>query len=381
MNPRLRELPTYPMVRLDQLAAESRARGLEVFDFGTGDPREPTPPFIREACRDGLAELSQYPKVTGLPAMRQAAAGYLERRFGLTVDPDREILPTQGSKEAIFHLPMIAIDHPSARDTVVYGEPAYPVFEIGALFAEARTQPVALHGGNRYLIDPAALDARLLQRTAIVFLNYPHNPTGQSMPASLFESWVAARNEHGFLLVSDECYIDLYYGAEPPHSVLEFGREGCLAVHSLSKRSGMTGYRSGFLAGDAAWIAHYRRFRAGMGVAPTDMVQHAAAAAWADSAHVAERRELFAAKRRVLLELFAGLGLEVYPGDATLFLWVRVPAGTTDLAYVEELLRHGILCSPGSFFGAGQEGFFRLALVPSLDDCRRAAARWPRSSR
>ncbi len=211
MNRRLRDLKTYPMVRLDQFKAEAVARGLTIYDFGTGDPREPTPAFVREACKAGLAEVSQYPKVTGLKAMRQAAAGYLQRRFGVAVDPDTEILPTQGSKEAIFHLPMVFLDPQEDRDLVVYGEPAYPVFEIGGLFAEGQLHAVNLNAENSYLLDPDAVGGEVLSRAAVVFLNYPHNPTGQLMPAELFEKWIAARAEYGFVLVSDECYVDLYY--------------------------------------------------------------------------------------------------------------------------------------------------------------------------
>jgi succinyldiaminopimelate transaminase len=376
MNARLRALAEYPMVELDRRKAAVEARGVRVLDFGTGDPREPTPAFIRDAFCRGMPAISQYPKVAGLPGMRRAAAGYLQRRFGVTVDPDRELLPTQGSKEAIFHLPLVFVDPASARDTVLYGVPAYPVFEIGALFAAARTAEIPLGPPNRYLLDPAQIEPELLARTAIVFLNYPHNPTGQLLPPESFERWVAARDEHGFVLVADECYVDLYY-SEPPRSLLEFGRAGCLVVHSLSKRSGMTGYRSGFVAGDAALIAQYRRFRAGMGVAPTDPVQMAAEAAWDDDAHVAERRAIFAAKRAIFVERFAQLGLGVWPGPSTLFVWVQVPPGRRDADYAAELLERGILVSPGSFFGPGQQSFVRLALVPSLDDCRRAARDWP----
>lgn len=376
MNERLLEMGTYPFARLEALRAEMEASGTRIFDFGTGDPREPTPSFVREAFRRAVPEVSQYPRVMGTPGMRRAAAGYLRRRFGVDLDPDREILPTQGSKEAIFHLPMVLVDPSSERNVVVYGVPAYPVFRLGALFAEARIHEVALGPGNGYLLAPEAVPAEILDRTAVVFLNYPHNPTGQVMPGELFAEWVAARERHGFVLVSDECYVDLYYEGAPPHSVVEFGRRGCLAVHSLSKRSGMTGYRSGFLAGDAELIAHYARFRAGMGLAPPLPTSAAAEAAWAEPEHVEARRSLFAAKRQVLLERFRALDIEVWPGPSTLFLWARVPGGRTDHAYAEELLRAGILVSPGSFFGPGQETWFRVALVPSLPECREAAALW-----
>src|SRR5262249_52702996 len=295
---------------------ERAARGPGIFDFGTGDPKAPTPPAIRDAFLRGPPEVSQYPAVAGKPEMRRAAASYLQRRFGVTIDPDKELLPTQGSKEAIFHLPMTFVEIPSDKDLVVYGVPAYPVFEIGALFAEAWTYEMPLSAQNRSLMDPDSLPEQTKKRAAIVFLNYPHNPTGQELPAELFEKWVKARAEYGFILVSDECYCDLWYGEKAPRSALEFGKEGILAVHSLSKRSGMTGYRSGFVAGDAKLIAQYQRFRAGMGVAPTDMVQAASEVAWGDATHVEQRRKTFGAKRAALLEHFGKLGLEAYPGTA-----------------------------------------------------------------
>lgn len=375
MNERLLGMGTYPFARLEALRAELEAAGRKVFDFGTGDPREPTPSFVREAFRRAVPEVSQYPSVMGTPGMRRAAAGYLHRRFGVDVDPDTDVLPTQGSKEAIFHLPLVLVDPNSERNVVVYGVPAYPVFRIGALFAEARPHEVVLGPHNRYLLAPEDVPAGVLDRTALVFLNYPHNPTGQVMPEELFAEWVAARERHGFVLVSDECYVDLYYEA-PPRGVLEFGRRGCLAAHSLSKRSGMTGYRSGFLAGDAELIALYARFRAGMGLAPPLPTSAAAEAAWEEPEHVEVRRSLFAAKREVLLERFQALGIEVWPGPSTLFVWARVPGDRTDQEYAEALLRRGILVSPGSFFGPGQDRWFRVALVPSLSECREAASLW-----
>jgi succinyldiaminopimelate transaminase len=378
MNERLRKLPSYPMIALEQQKRGMLARGLRVFDFGTGDPIEPTPPAIRAAMVAGVSAVSQYPSVHGQPEMRQAAADYLQRRFSVAVDPETEILPTMGSKEAIFHLPMVLVQVPSERDLVLYGEPAYPVFEIGALFAEAWTYAVPLNANNRYLMDPDLVPEASLRRAAVVFLNYPHNPTGQCLPDALYRAWVAARDQYGFTLVSDECYADLWYEEPRPRCVLEFGKKGCLAVHSLSKRSGMTGYRSGFIAGDKDLLAHYRRYRASMGNAPQDFVQAASTVAWSDSAHVEERRQLFAEKRRVLKDHFRKIGLAVYPGTASLFLWVGVPEGMTDLAYAQRCAEHGVLVAPGSFFGKGQERFFRVALVPSLEDCVAATKVWPR---
>ncbi len=376
MNSRLNRLQVHPTLRLEERKAELRERGLEVFDFGTGDPPEPAPDFVRQALIDAVPELSAYPAVDGTPALREAAATYLWRRFGVEFDPAREVLATCGSKEAIFHLPMVLVDADSSRDLVVYGEPGYAAFEIGACFAGATAHTVPLGAESSYLFSPDDLSPDVLARTAMVFLNYPHNPTGQDMPPEVFREWIAARDEHGFVIVSDECYCDLYFG-EPPHSLLEFGRKGCIAVHSLSKRSGMTGYLSGFLAGDPELVAILRRYRAGMGVASAVWNQAAATAAWLDESHVEERRAVFGEKRRILGEVLASRGLRVYPGNASLFLWVEVPEGDTDVGFSAKLAEAGILVAPGSYFGTGQDRFVRLALVPSAEECRAVADVWP----
>ncbi|HEX5054709.1 MAG TPA: aminotransferase class I/II-fold pyridoxal phosphate-dependent enzyme [Planctomycetota bacterium] len=378
MNDRLRQLQTYPMEQLGSWHRQLLADGVRVFDFGTGDPREPTPALLRDAMREGISQVSQYPPTAGTPALRQAAAAYCQRRFGVALDADTEVMATYGSKEALFHLPMTFVQVPSDKDLVIYGEPAYPVYEIGALFAEAWTYPMQLSLQNGYAMDPDLLPEAVLRRASVVFLNYPHNPTGFCLADALYERWVAVREEYGFVLVSDECYVDLHYEGLRPRSVLEFGRKGCLAVHSLSKRSGMTGYRSGFVAGDAGLIATYRRFRSSMGTAPQEFVQAAACVAWADGAHVEQRVAVFAAKRKVLLELCRQRGLRVHGSKAGLYLWVEVPEGERDVDYAARCREAGILVAPGSFFGKGQERFVRLALVPTLDECKAAAAVWPK---
>lgn len=377
MNERLRKLPTYPMVQLEQWKQDLAARGVRVFDFGTGDPREPTPSILRDALRAAVPDVSQYPPTPGTPALRRAAAAYVQRRFGVKVDPDAEVLATFGSKECLFHLPMTFVQVPSDKDLVLYGEPAYPVYEIGALFAEAWTYAVPLGVHNGYAMDPDALPESVLRRASVVFLNYPHNPTGFCLPDALFRRWIEVREEYGFVLVSDECYVDLHYEGPRPRSILEFGRKGCLAVHSLSKRSGMTGYRSGFVAGDPELIGVYRRFRASMGTAPQDFVQAAAALAWTDEGHVAERARCFGEKRAVVLDLCKRRGLTVHGSKAGLYVWIEVPAGTNDVDYAARCREVGILLAPGGFFGKGQERFVRAALVPSIEECRAAAALWP----
>jgi len=355
---------------------ELRQQGVDVLDFGVGDPVEPTAEVIREAFTNSLPEVSQYPTARGEPELREAYTDWCKRRFAVDVDPETEVLPCRGSKEAMFHLPLCLIDPSEERRAVIYPVPGYPVMEIGSLYAHADTIEYPLTAANDYLMDPASIPRSDLDRTAIVWLSYPNNPTGQDLPDELFEAWLAARDRHGFVLCSDECYTEIYFGERRPRSLLEFGNKGCLVFHSLSKRSGMTGYRSAMVSGDADIVARYMRSRSGMGQAMPIPCQRASAAAWSDEAHVEQRRKVFGDKREVMRAGLAKLGLELFPSTSTFYLWVRVPAGDSDQSYAAKLLERGIVVSPGSFFGSGNEDWFRIALVPSVLDCEKALERW-----
>ncbi len=308
-----------------------------------------------------------------MPAVRKAVAGYLQRRFGLSLDPEREILPCAGAKEALFHLPLIAMNR--ARPICWYPDPAYPVYERAILFAQGTPRTYALRAERAFLPDLDAIPAGDWARTSIWFDCYPHNPTGAGAPRSYHEKLLALAKEHGFLVVADEPYVDLYV-KDPPHSALQVGRENLVAIHSLSKRSGMTGYRSGFIAGDPEAIRWLRDGRANFGVASQGFVQQAAIAAWNDDAHVEERRKVFAGKRAVMLAHLRKLGLEV-GGEGAFYLWVRVPKGETSESYAAKLAERNILVVPGNSFGPSGTGFIRLAMVPTLKDCEAACAAWP----
>ncbi len=390
MNPVLGQLQQNLMVALEARKAQLRAAGTRLFDFGLGDPREPTPPFLRQALRDAVPEVSQYPSAAGPPALRQAAAGYLARRFGVSVDPERQVLPATGAKETIFHLPFAFCgggdastagapgdgSASAARRTVVMPDPGYPTYEVGARFAGLTPLKVPLTAANRFLIEPEALGPAVLDRTLLFWVSYPHNPTGALAPRDYLARVGAAALRHGFIVVSDECYADIYFGAPPP-SMLQVQVENVLAIHSCSKRSGLTGYRTGFVAGDADLVAVLRRLRSHPGVASPDFVSAAATAAWSDDAHAAERRGIFARKRELFLAFFRERGLAVHGSEATLYLWVRVPAGLDSAGYAARLLEAGIVVAPGTAFGAG-EGYVRVALVPTLSECGEAIEAWRR---
>ena len=375
VSPILERQTTYPFVRLNEAAGRVRQRGIEVIDFGTGDPQEPTDPLIREALVAGLRERMGYPAAAGLPELREAVAAWARRRFGVELDPDRDVIPTLGSKEAIFSFAQVIVDAESGKDTIAYTEPGYPVYERGALFAHARALALPLLEENGFLPDLGAIDEWTLNRLAVLWVNYPNNPTGATAPLAFYEELAGLARKHAFVLASDEAYTELWF-AEPPASALQVGDLTNVAVfNTLSKRSSMTGYRSGFVAGDPELVAALRAFRPTVGTAPQEFVQRASVVAWGDEAHVERAREVYARKRQLFLDFFAGKGLRVAGSDATMYLWLAVPReerSASSEAFAERLLEHGVLVAPGSYLGAAGEGYVRLALVPSEADCGRA---------
>jgi LL-diaminopimelate aminotransferase len=371
LNPILAQQGAYPLLRLDERRWELEEKGVDLFDFGTGDPREPTDVRIRQALIDGLPEVSRYPSTAGKQRLRKTFCGWMERRHGVALDPESEVLPATGSKEAIFHAPLAFLHHSHARRGVAYGTPGYPVYERGTLLAGGESLPVELKWENGFLLQLEAIDP---ERTRILWINYPHNPTGSTATYEYLESVVEFCSNHGILLFSDECYNDIYSG-EPPPSILEITTQRTLAFCSLSKRSGMTGYRSAMMAGDPELIAALRKLRPSIGVATQSFVQDAATAAWDDDAHVDKRRRVFGEKRALFTEFFEQAGLEYLPTEASFYLWVAVPDGD-DEAYALRLMEQGVIVAPGRAFGAGGEGYIRIALVPELEDCKLAIQRW-----
>jgi succinyldiaminopimelate transaminase len=372
VSPILASLAAYPFVRLEEAKQEAVAQGIELIDFGVGDPREPTPQLVREALAEALGDSSRYPLAQGLPELRAAIAAWAWRRFGAALDPDREIIPTLGSKEAIFSLAAVVADPRGARRLVAIPDPGYPVYERGALFAGCETVTVPLLEENGFLPDLDAFD--VWEHLAIFWVNYPNNPTGAVAPAGFYGPLAESAREHGFVLASDEAYSELWFES-PPASALQLAdRRNVVVFNTLSKRSSMTGYRCGFAAGDPDLIAAMRAFRPTVGTAPQEFVQRAAVAAWGDESHVEETRDRYRRKRETMLDVLSRKGLRLAGSAATMYLWIEVPAGETSESFARRLLGHGVVVAPGSYLGAAGEGYVRLALVPSLEDCRRAAA-------
>jgi len=373
LSPILAGQTTYPFVRLEESKRRLAAQGVRILDFGVGDPREKTDPRIRRALADAIEETSRYPLAQGLPELRTAIAGWCRRRFGVELDSDREIIPTYGSKEAIFSFAQVVVDETSEKRLVVTTQPGYPVQERGALFARAELLRLPLLEENGFLPHLDAVAADAWRRTALVWVNYPNNPTGSTAPLSFYERLAALAAEHDFLVCSDEAYSELWFD-EPPRSALEVrDRSNFVVFNTLSKRSSMTGYRSGFVAASSEVIDALRFFRPTIGTAPQEFVQRASVVAWSDEEHVERTRAVYRAKREVFLELFARKGLRLAGSKATMYLWLEVPEGETSESFAERLLERGVVVAPGAYLGEAGEGYVRLALVPALEECREAA--------
>jgi succinyldiaminopimelate transaminase len=373
LNPVLAEMASYPFVRLTEAKRAAAARGIDVIDFGIGEPRERTPDFIPRALAQALEDepISTYPVAEGLPELREAIAGWVQRRFGAALEPETEIVPTQGSKEAIFHLAQVVAGR---GRRVAVTTPGYPVPARGALFAGAEVVDVALDPARGWQPD---LDAVDWDGVALLWLNFPNNPTAATATPELYERAAALARRYDFVLAADEAYSELWFEGDPPVSALELAdRTNVLVFNTLSTRSSMPGYRSGFAAGDPAIVAALKRYRPNVGTAPQTFIQRAAAAAWADEEHVTAVRERYREKRDALLPALLGAGLEPSGGAASFFLWLRVSSGEDAEAFALRVLdERGIVVAPGPYFGPGSDGHVRIALVPTPEDCRRAAER------
>lgn len=372
LNPLIAELGTYPFAKLDEVKAAATARGIDLIDFGVGEPREETPQFLRDALCDGIEPLAPYPKATGLPELRAEICRWAERRSGIERDPDRDVIPTLGAKEAIFHMAQVA-----GGDAIAVTTPGYPVAARGARFAGKDVIELPLDEANGWLLEPERLDQDLLSKTGVLWINTPGNPTGAITPIEQLAEIAERCRAADVLLACDEAYSELWFEGPRPASALELeDLTNVVVVGSLSKRSAMAGHRSGFMLGDPALIAALKTFRPTVGVAPQLNVQQASVAAWADEDHVEVLRERYRAKRSVVMPALTAAGLQNAGGHGSFFLWLKVPAGATDEEFAARLIETcGVVVAPGSFFGPQGSGYVRAALVPTLAECEQAAER------
>jgi N-succinyldiaminopimelate aminotransferase len=388
MNPLLQRLHLYPFERLRELT-----RGIQPspahkpISLGIGEPRHPTPALIEQALVAALSGLSTYPATAGEPALREAVAGWLQRRYGVSVQPHTQVLPVNGSREALFALAQTVVDASQPGAVVVCPNPFYQIYEGAALLAGAHTAFANSDPARNFAVRWDDIDEATWARTQLLFVCSPGNPTGAVMPLEEWARLFELSDRHGFVIASDECYSEIYFGDEPPLGSLQaavaLGRSDfrrLIAFTSLSKRSNVPGMRSGFVAGDADLISKFLLYRTYHGSAMSTVVQRASIAAWNDETHVMANRALYRQKFATVTPMLAEV-LDVRLPDAGFYLWAGVPGGD-DVAFALGLLaQYNVAVLPGSLLARPAQGLnpgggrIRLALVAVTDECVEAAER------
>jgi len=379
---RMMSLSGYPFAEVDELVRDLRRRGVEPIDFGVGDPTDPTPEFVRDALKEAADRFaaSGYPRYEGSDFFRNAVAQWFARRFGVALDPEREVCATIGAKEAVFHFPMTLLE---PGEVVLCPSPGYPPYHRGSLFAGGTPYFYPLSADHGFLPDLAAIPEPVLKRARLIWVNYPNSPTGTVAPDEFWMDLLRFADRHGLVVASDEAYSEVYFGP-PPRSALEFARDGVIVFQSLSKRSAMTGYRVGFVAGDARLVGLFRKLKTNLDSGTPTFIQAAAAAALADEAHVQRMRDEYRQRRDVLVPALQAIGCEVRVPQATLYVWAKAPHPMDGRAFAMRLLdpEVAVVCTPGAALGEpladgtnpGHD-HVRFALVPPLNDVIRAAER------
>ncbi len=392
MNPLLAKLQPYPFERLRQLfAGVTPDAAHRPISLGIGEPKHPTPPFIRDALVQGLGALAGYPATAGEPALRAAFTGWLSTRYGLELDPATQVLPVNGSREALFALAQTVVDASvSPAPVVVSPNPFYQIYEGAALLAGADTWYAPSDPARNFAVDWDSVPEDVWARTQLVYVCSPGNPTGAVMPLDEWKKLFALSDRHGFVIASDECYSEIYFRDEPPLGGLEaaakLGRgdfRRLIALTSLSKRSNVPGLRSGFVAGDASIIKNFLLYRTYHGSAMSGAVAAASIAAWGDETHVVDNRAQYRAKFAAVTPLLEPV-LDVRLPDASFYLWAGVPPGWRgdDAAFARALYaQYNVTVLPGSYLARAWQGQnpgrgrIRMALVADTAECTEAARR------
>ena len=396
MNPLLQRLYPYPFERWRELTAGiSPNPAYRPISLGIGEPKHATPALIEEALMKALPGLSGYPATAGEPVLRDAITGWVQRRYGVALNAATQVLPVTGSREALFAFAQTVIDPTRAGATVVCPNPFYQIYEGAALLAGAQTCFVPSVPARNFAADWDAVDDATWARTQLLYVCSPGNPTGAVMPLAEWQRLFELSDRHGFVIASDECYSEIYFGNTPPLGSLQaaqaLGRsdfKNLVAFTSLSKRSNVPGLRSGFVAGDAALMKAFLLYRTYHGSAMSPMVQRASAVAWGDEAHVVANRDLYRQKFAQVMPVLQPV-LDVQLPDAAFYLWAGIHAdghgGTNEITWAQGLLaQYNVNVLPGTLLAREVahhsppnpgSGRVRMALVAPVDECLEAAQR------
>ncbi|MDT8395366.1 MAG: LL-diaminopimelate aminotransferase [bacterium] len=372
---RLKSLPPYLFAELDRMKAEVAARGIDIISLGVGDPDLPTPAHIIDRLKRAVDNPvhHQYPSYEGMLSFRQAVAGWYASRFNVTLDPATEVVSLIGSKEGIAHTPLAFVN---PGDVVLCPDPGYPVYSIGTLFAGGEVHIMPLLEKNSFLPEFDAIPADVLERAKLMFLNYPNNPTSAVAGRDFYEMAIAFARQHNILICHDAAYTEVYYDGQAPMSFLEL--EGAAEVgiefHSLSKTYNMTGWRIGWVCGNADAVTAIGRIKTNIDSGIFQAVQEAGIEALqADQGPVAELRKVYQSRRDLACEMLSEAGFSFQVPKASFYMWVKTPGGLSSAEFVGRILREtGVALTPGNGFGKHGEGYFRISLT--VDEDRLAEA-------
>lgn len=363
---RLRSIGAYLFADLDRKQEELAAKGVDVISLGVGDPDLPTPPHIIKAMEDGARDphTHRYPPYRGTGEFRKAAAAWFARRFGVTLDADREVLALIGSKEGLAHLPW-AVMNPG--DVALVPDPGYPVYRSSTIMAEGEPVAMPLTADRGFLVDFERVPADALRRARVLFLNYPNNPTGATADLEFFARAVAFARTHHLLLVHDNSYSEIAYDGYRPPSVLQVSgaKEVAIELHSLSKSYNMTGWRIGFAVGNADAVGALGMLKTNVDSGVFVAVQRAGVAALTGPQDViAPTLEIYRARRDRMVTALRSVGWRPPSPKATLYIWMPTPGGMSSGEFAAEVLdRTGVVITPGVGYGQMGEGYVRLSLT------------------
>ncbi len=385
LSRRVEALPPYLFVEISHKIAERKAKGEEVINFGIGDPDLATPHHIIErlclAAHDPANH--RYPETEGLPPLRQAIADWYQKRFGVSLDPDREVLPLIGSKEGIAHIALCLID---PGDIALVPDPAYPVYSVGTMLAGGEAYYLPLTEENGFLPDLEAIPTPVLEKARVLWVNYPNNPTGAVAELGFFNKLVKFVQKHSLAVCHDGPYSEVAFGGYQPVSFMQAtgAREVGVEFHSLSKTYNMTGWRIGMVVGNARIVDALRRVKSNLDSGIPQSIQYAAIEALSGSQEcIGEHNAVYERRRNQLIEVLTKVGLQARPPKASLYIWARVPEGYTSISLARELLeKAGVVVTPGTGYGKNGEGYVRLSLTLPDAELAKGVARlseWARA--
>jgi len=380
---RVQKLPHYAFAQMDELLEKLKNSGVVPIDFGVGDPTVPTPEKVRRQCAGAIDRHASagYPSYIGSASFRQAAAGWIKKRFGVELDPETQVTATIGSKEAVFHFPLALVN---PGDVVLCPSPGYPPYNRGCDFAGGQPCLYPVHEKDDFLPPLHAIPAEKAGAAKLMWICYPNAPTGRVAGSGEFKAMVEWARENEIVIASDEAYIDLWFSEKPPRSILCETTKNVIAFFSLSKRSAMTGYRVGFAAGDPGLISLLRKVKTNLDSGVPWFIEDAALTALEDESHVADMRRMYNRKKDILIKGLTASGLPRCEPDGTIYIWQKLPDGYSAQQGARHLLDPdvAVVAMPGNLLSEPLEdgynpgeGFLRFALCPPIEQVEEAAAR------